>query len=809
MKLKYLIFILLYITTSAISKAESAPEKGSLRGRITDKNTLQPIGNVSIYFPDLQRGTITNEKGMYLISDLPATMVTLQITYIGYKSVTQRINLAQTAELDFELMPTIIELNELVITGQSASSESQRTPSPIHVVSSQALQQTASTNIINALAKQPGISEITTGGGISKPVIRGMGYNRVIVLNDGIRQEGQQWGDEHGVEIDEYSVSKVELLKGPASLTYGSDALAGVINLISEPATPDSSITGSASMNYQSNNGLWGGSAVISGNNQGIAWGTQFSAKKAHDYRNRFDGSVYNSRFNEEAFNAHIGINKSWGFSQLKFSSYHFIPGIVEGERDSATGKFVKPIAETDSTVSDQRVSNSDGRDYSMQTPHQEIQHYKAVLNNLFILKNALLKTTLGWQQNQRKEFADVLDQNQYQLYFLLNTLTYDVRIDLPENKWLNITFGANGMGQRSENKGQEFLVPEYSLFDYGVYAIGKKAFRKLDLSGGVRFDSRSIQGESLFLNDREEVVAETEANAIAKFQPFTLHFTGFSGSIGATYPLFKQVNTKLNLSRGFRSPNIAELGANGVHEGTIRYEKGNVALKAENSTQIDLGILLDFSHFSCEINGFHNAIQNYIYLQKVSNSVGGDSIIDQNALFSYASGNARLYGGEVSIDFHPNKLEWIHFENTLSMVVAKQQNVPDSARYLPFTPASKWISTFRVTQKSWGKLLRNLFANLELEYYFEKEKVYLMNNTETPTPDYGLLNAYAGADLCLSRKWTIKVIASVNNLMDVAYQSHLSRLKYAPENYANGRTGVYNMGRNVSLKVVVPFSVR
>lgn len=809
MKLKYLLIILMGIVPLSDIQAECYSANAFLKGKISDKITGLPIYNANIYFPDLQRGTTSDFNGEFSISNLPSTTLTIQIAYIGYKSITQRVNLAQITVLNFSLEPTIIELHELVITGQSMSSESKKVPTPINVVSSKNLEQTTSSNIINAISKQPGISEITTGGGISKPVIRGLGYNRVVVLNDGIRQEGQQWGDEHGIEVDEYSVSKVEILKGPASLTYGSDAMAGVINLISDPPAPDSTIGGHILMNYQSNNGLWGGSAMLAGNTHGVDWGAQYSSKTAHDYRNKIDGAVYNSRFNENALNAHVGINKSWGFSHLKFSAYHFVPGIVEGERDSTTGKFVKPLAENDSTVSNEIVPKGDEHSYSIQTPHQEIHHYKLALNNLFIIRNSALKTTFGWQQNQRMEYADVLNQENYQLYFLLNTLTYDVRYDFPENKWMNVTLGTNGMGQKSENKGTEFLVPEYSLFDMGAYAIAKKSYRKLDIAGGLRFDSRNIEGKSLYLNNKEEIVSETDAQAVEKFKQFSLQYTGFSGSIGATYPLWEKVRAKLNLARGFRAPNIAELGANGVHEGTMRFEHGNVELRAENSTQLDLALSFEQSHFLLEINGFYNTIQNYIYLEKVANSMGNDSFIDGNSLFTYTSGNAQLYGGEISTDFHPNKLEWIHFENTFSWVIAKQANCSDTATYLPFTPASKWMSTLKVTKSSWGKRFQKLFANIELEYYFKKEHVYLVNNTETPTPDYGLINLNAGTDVRLSKICTITLVASVNNLFDVAYQSHLSRLKYAPENYSNGKTGIFNMGRNVSIKMVVPFSMR
>ena len=171
------------------------------------------------------------------------------------------------------------EINEVVITGLSKSTEQKRTPTPITVVPRLVLLQSASTNIIDALSTQPGISQITTGTGISKPVIRGLGYNRVVVVNDGTRQEGQQWGDEHGIEIDEYSVDKVEILKGPASLAYGSDALAGVINMLSAPTLPEGKIAANLAANYQSNNGLIGFSAAIAGNHHGMVWDIRYSHK--------------------------------------------------------------------------------------------------------------------------------------------------------------------------------------------------------------------------------------------------------------------------------------------------------------------------------------------------------------------------------------------------------------------------------------------------------------------------------------------------------------------------------------------------
>ncbi|HSH64415.1 MAG TPA: TonB-dependent receptor plug domain-containing protein, partial [Bacteroidia bacterium] len=291
----YIVLLFLLATLPSIA----VPGKTSLTGKITDKETGQSIPGVTIYIPDLKTGAVTNMDGVYKIDNLPQTSLFFQVSFLGYKTITEIIDLSTTTTKDFILEPSVKEMNEVVVTGLSQAGERQRTPTPIRVVPKIQLLQNASTNIIDALSKQPGISQITTGAGISKPVIRGLGYNRVVIVNDGIRQEGQQWGDEHGIEIDEFSVNRVEILKGPASLSYGSDAIAGVINMLSAPTVPDGSIIGNVLGNYQTNNGLIGYSANLAGNRSGFIWDLRYSNKMAHDYQNKYDGFVFNSGYRE------------------------------------------------------------------------------------------------------------------------------------------------------------------------------------------------------------------------------------------------------------------------------------------------------------------------------------------------------------------------------------------------------------------------------------------------------------------------------------------------------------------------------
>lgn len=804
-----LVAILLSIANAAISKNTFTTSKTSLSGKITDKTSGEPLIGVSIYLPDLKTGAISNADGTYKIENLPTAKVLVQLSLIGYKLIAENIDLATTTAKDFAMEESVNELNEIVVTGLSKAAQKNRTPTPITTISQTQLLQNSSANIIDALATQPGVSQVTTGSGISKPVIRGLGYNRVVTVIDGIRQEGQQWGDEHGIEVDEFSVNKVEILKGPASLSYGSDAMAGVINMLSAPTLPEGKIIGNLLVNYQTNNGLIGYSGNFAGNQKGFIWDIRYSSKMAHAYQNKFDGFVFNSGYKENNIGGIIGVNKSWGYSHLHFSAYNLTPGIVEGERDSATGQFLKPIELNDSTEDEAIASVEDFNSYTPSTPFQKIHHYKAVLNNSFILGNGSLKATLGFQQNQRQEYADILAPNEYGLFFLLNTVNYDARYIFPEKNNFNVSFGVNGMQQTSQNKGTEFLIPEYSLFDIGVFAVAKKTINKLDISGGVRFDSRNEKAKDLFLNADGKQVESTDSLTFHQFTAFNTTFTGVSGSLGATYQFTEKVFTKVNISRGFRAPNIAEISSNGVHEGTINYIIGVPTLKAENSMQFDFALGLNSHHITAEVDLFSNVITNFVFQSKLQSVTGGDSITDGFSTFKYSSGDASLMGGEISIDIHPHPLDWLHFENSFSLVQSIQKNQPDSTKYLPFTPAPKFSSEIRANAKKISKCIQNGYINIEADNYFMQNKFYAAFGTETGTPHYTLFNLGVGADFVCKKRTCFSLYINVNNITDVAYQSHLSRLKYGAVNNVTGRTGVYNIGRNISFKLIVPLDLK
>ena len=634
-----------------------------------------------------------------------------------------------------------LQLNALVVTGLTGDVHLNEVPAPISVVQPVDLQARASTNIISAIAREPGVAQITTGGAISKPVIRGLGYNRVVVVNDGIRQEGQQWGDEHGIEIDGAGVHSVEILKGPASLMYGSDAMAGVLIFHPVPVAAPGTVQGSIATEYQSNNGLVDYSLNASGNHNGLIWDARFSDKYAHAYRNSVNGWVLNSGFRERAASGMLGLNRNWGYSRLRFGYYHLLPGIIEGEEEGSIG-------------------------YMPGLPFQHVYHYKAVLDNTFRLGEGRLKAIFGWQQNRRQEFEESADE--YGLFFLLNTLNYDIRYQRETAGGWKYAAGVNGMLQRSENKGEEYLIPDYRLFDAGLFATASKQLGAWVLSGGLRGDLRLLH--SLALEDR--------------FVDFSRTFPGISGSIGAVRTLGESTHLRINLSRGFRAPNLSELASNGEHEGTLRYEIGNRDLKPEYSLQGDLGLDFSSKYVSGQLAVFANRIDNYIFLSRTADG--------NPPVFTYTSGNARLFGGEAQLDFHP--IHSLHLGGTFSYVNGRQIGGP----WLPMIPAPRLLTEIKYEFSHGGKLLNNAFVALELDWNARQDHFYAVDDTETATPAYTLLNASAGTDIVIKGKKRASLYLLADNLLDTAWQSHLSRLK---------EIGICNMGRNLTVKLVVPIS--
>ena len=357
-------------------------------------------------------------------------------------------------------------------------------------------------------------------------------------------------------------------------------------------------------------------------------------------------------------------------------------------------------------------------------------------------------------------------------------------------------------MQQNNTNKGIEQLIPNYNLFDFGVYAFTQKIINKITLSGGLRFDNRHVDAGNLL-----------DGGAI-KGGAFKKSFSNFSGSAGVAAQVSKKVNLKLNIARGFRAPSIPELASNGAHEGTIRYEYGNNHLKSETSLQVDAGIEYGTEHISFGLSAFYNSFNNFIFYRKLSAINGSDSLVivngDALTAFKFDQNKATLTGFEATLDIHPHPLDWLHILNSFSLVSGQLKTPIEGNKFLPFIPATKLVTEIKGSFNDLTKNIHNFYIKFEVDNTFDKNNVFTVYNTETKTPGYTLLNAGIGADVVSAKNKTLFSLSfSALNIADVAYQNHLSRLKYAEENLATGRQGVFNMGRNYSIKINVPLNIK
>ncbi len=656
-------------------------------------------------------------------------------------------------------------LSEVTVQGIAGVQRLKDAASPFMVVSPKQLHYSVSTNIVDAVGHLPGLSQISTGAGISKPVIRGLGYNRVVVVDQGIRQEGQQWGDEHGLEVDEEGVHSVEVLKGPASLMYGSDAIAGVMILHPENPLEEGTMQVKVGSQYQTNNGLYDYRVGVAGNIDGWLWNWHFLDKAAHNYKNRADGYVPGSRFKERDVQGMLGLNRKWGHTWLRFSHINFTPGMISDE-----WPMVK----------------EDGHSYRTVSPFQKVQHTKAVSDNAWYFGPGTLKAIVGYQQNYRREFEEDAEP---ELAMRLHTVNYDIKYlhTLPHD-W-KLSTGIGGMWQRNINGGEEYLIPDYRLFDFGFFATAEWEWRQWHFSGGARIDNRHLNTSAL------------EEDGEPRFEALKKNFTGVTGSLGAVWNVTDKLNLRLNAARGFRAPTVSELSSNGVHEGSIQYELGNTDLKAEKSTQIDLGLDYTSHYVSLQAALFCNWIDDYIFLARLPFETDG------YRTYQYRQGDARLMGGEVSIDVHP--IDPLHIENDFCFVRGVQIHQPAEAKNLPMMPAPRWTSNIRYEFPTFARgHLRRTFLSAGMEYNFKQSKFYGVDDTETATPGYAIFNLSAGTDLHIFGHNCIELTLSCQNLFDKVYQPHLSRLKYVGTNPLTGRQGISAMGRNFCVKVSIPIDI-
>lgn len=811
----------------------TAAQTIGIKVTVTDALTNQPVAFCSIRAINSNISTIASANGSFTV-DVPQQNKTLLIilSSAGYATDTIELNGHQLTYF-FKLLPETGILNDVVVSGSTKATRIKENPLALQSISLKQIEQSAENNIIDTIAKNtPGFSTVKTGPNVSKPFINGLGYNRVLTLYDGMRVETQQWGDEHGVPVDDYIIEKAEMIKGPASLMYGSDAIAGVLSLFSATAhKTDKKLHGKYLSEYQTNNGLIGNSLRLEYGQKSWNWLLTASQRVAKNYANPIDGRVYNTGFTMKNTSAFIRHNGKTGYSSLNATFYDNTQGIPDGSRDSLTRQFTKQVFESagentiqpsiDNIKARPIVNNSTLNSYTLSPLHQRIQDYRVYTDHFYRLGHGDLKLFAGFEQNIRREFSHPTNVQQAGVYIELNTINYSLRYNAPAFLNIESSAGVTGMYQHNRNsQATSFPIPDYTLADAGMYGFAKWKYKKWTIAGGIRFDHRTEKGREMYIKANPatgfftKVGATDTAGAIKQFSPFTLYFRGFSGSIGFTYQINSNIGLKFNIGRGYRSPNITEIASNGLDPGAHIVYIGNLNFVPEFSLQEDIGILGDFKNVSFSLTAFNNNIQHFIYeAQQVDANGNPVVIIAGNKTFQFQQTNAHLYGLDATLLINPERLKAFHFTTSFAFVegfnlnpVFKHAGV--NGRYLPFIPPARLFTSVEYDIKTGIKILKALTIKAEADVNATQNKYLGLYGTETSTPGYALINIAANTHLQLGKTQVIQLQIAVNNLFNIAWQSHLSRLQYF-EYYTqspNGRTGIYDMGRNICFKTIIPF---
>jgi iron complex outermembrane receptor protein len=651
-----------------------------------------------------------------------------------------------------------------------------------------------------------------------------LGYNRVLTLYDGIRQEGQQWGDEHGIEVDAYQVQKAELIKGPASLMYGSDALAGVVSFFSFiPTQKDSGLHGRLVSEYQGNNGLWGNSLRLQQYKGRWLWSLSASQRLAKNYRNAIDGRVYLTGFHEKHAAAMVGYTTAKSTTTLHATLYDNIQGIPDGSRDSLSRRFTKQVHETpdDDIKNRPIVSDAELNSYRISPLHQHIQHYRVYAHTEWNIGKSHLDALLAYQQNVRREYNHPANISQPGLFVRLHTLNYSLRYNIPLFDNAELAIGANGMYQHNVNEqATDFPIPDYRLHDIGLYSVLKWKHRNLTLSAGARQDRRYYRNHDFYVKTNPATgfsyqarVPDT-AGAVLQFSSLQQIFSGTSFSAGFTYKLSDILTLKGNVARAFRAPNVAEMVSNGLDPGAHIVYLGNRDFKPEFSFEQDLGLLAGYKNWNATLSLFRNHIAHYIYLSQLTDAQGNPVVIvPGNKTYQYKQADAQLYGLESSVTVHLFGSREVMLSNSLSLIYGYNQHKDYRGKgingeYLPFIPPFQSLTGISKSFTVKSKRLQDVSCSVEWQYMAAQNRYLALDNTETATSSYQLVNIGAGASFLYAKARTIQVQLQVNNLFNTAYQSNVSRLKYFEYYTAspNGHLGIYNMGFNACIKIIASF---
>ncbi|MCF6241205.1 MAG: TonB-dependent receptor [Bacteroidales bacterium] len=723
----------------------------NLSGTVINKNTGEKLPGVNVYIPELQRGTITDEHGAYSIAQLPKGRFKIQFSFVGYSKVIKNIVIDdKSITLNISLQEENILAEEIVVSGGSYATQHENAIK-IESLSAEKLKMANSPSFIEAIAQTPGVDMISKGVGIATPVIRGLSLSNILMLNNGVRMENFQFSENHPFMVNESGVDRVEIVKGPASLLYGSDAIGGVINIIDEKAPVAGKLQADANINYYSNTqGINTNLGIKSTTKSNWFWILRSGIKSHKDYHEGGGRQVPNSRFNTAFIKVNTGVNKLYGKFALRYNYDQMKLGLT-----------VPPAIEL--------TNNNSAKNEFW---YQDLSNHFIASNNTLFINDNKLEFNVAFQQNNRTLMGSELTPVFKLVDMQLNTLNYELKayFDLPAQ--MQLIAGFHGMNQQNTNaQAPDHVLPDYTMNDVSFYSLIKYgSMDKFNLQFGLRYDLR-------FINVPEQLKSGSPDEQ-DYLQLLETNYDNLNGSLGATYRINKQFLLRANIATAYRSPNIAELTQDGIHGN--RYEQGNRDLIPQKSIEYDFSMHYHMRHFLFDIASFYNQINDYIYLSPTN-----DTTNEGVKIYRYMQNNAHIYGLESGIAYQNTYL-------SSKISYAYLRGVQENNENLPFIPQNK-INGNIAFQKTDLLFLKELKLNISGNYAFKQTNPAMF---ETETAAYFVLNSSLEIKIPV-KKQQINFKFFANNILDKKYFDHLSTLK---------DIAYYNTGRNVGLSLSYQF---
>ncbi len=728
-----------------------------IKGKITDKKTGKPIEFVNIFVLNNQYGTISDKNGNYELKKIPANAKIIKIQYslIGYKTVLKTINNEiKSQTLNISMQPTVIKSEEVVISGGTYSTQHENAIS-IESISPDNIQESGSPSMIKSLTKRPGLDMIAKSPGVAKPVIRGLSMTNILMLNNGVKLENFQFSEDHPFIIDEYGIDKVEIIKGPASILYGSDAVGGVINFIKEKPATLNKIKGDFHQQYHTNTQGIVSNLGVRGNKNNFIWGFRSGIKSHRDYISGDNKVVPNTRFNEKSAKLNFGIIRPFGSFKIYYD-YNY----------DRLGMTVPPA------INSYTINERTNKEW-----YQNLHNHILSSQNKIFLGKQQIEINAAYQNNHRQLITSKQMPADTMVDLLLQELSYDIKTHWQSTEKTNYILGIQGNIQQNKNaNAPEHIIPDALSNNIALISLLQtKIFNKINAQAGLRYDIQKI-------NIPSQTYSNISAYDSSIIFPMNLQYQNFSFTAGITYNINNLWLIRLNTASAFRSPNLAELTQNGLHG--LRYEIGNPKMTPQRNYEGDLDIHFHNNNISVNISPFYNIINNYIYLSHTDKTT-----TDNYNIYRYQQTNAVIYGGEAYEELVIKKS--LKISATYSYLVGLQ----DDGKYLPFIPQNKLRLNINYNFKDFSKIQKPFIS---AGYLFANAQNH-PSMFETKTESYYLINLSIGGKIKI-KKLKIDLSINANNILNQKYYDHLSTLK---------ELGYYNMGRNISINLNIPFNVK